>query len=276
MGFSIGFHSAGLHRYPIEAVIERVSDAGYDCIELNAETLPWAKPHVTPDLSEHDRRKIRQKVKAHGVRVSSISAHIDLVCTEEEKRRGNLNYALGCLDLAGDLEVPVAHLLSGPPPQDVSREEAFKWLTDAVSQCIRYGESLGVKVAFEPVATHLICDMVSLLELTEAVVPLELYVNFDPSHLAVHDDQISTAVKTLGQQIVHVHIKDAKGTPIDYQFPPLGLGVIDFDEFTDALREIGYSGVLSVEYEANAFGYELSEEEIVEGSLKFVKEMLAV
>ena len=270
-----GFHSAGLHRHPIEAVIERVSDAGYDCIELNAETLPWAKPHVTPDLSEQDRSQIRQKVKAHGVTISSISAHTDLVCTEEEKRRGNLIYALGCLDLAGDLEVPVAHLLSGPPPQGVSRKEAFKWLVDAVSQCIRHGESIGVKVAFEPVATHLICDTMSLLELMKAVAPLLLYVNFDPSHFAVHGDQISSAVKTLGQQIVHVHIKDAKGSPGDYQFPPLGLGVIDFDEFAVALKEIGYSGVLSVEYEANAFGYELSEVEIVEGSLKFVKEFMA-
>ena len=33
---------------------------------------------------------------------------IGLVDTEEKKRVENLNYALGCLDLAGDLEIPVA------------------------------------------------------------------------------------------------------------------------------------------------------------------------
>ena len=36
---------------------------------------------------------------------------------------------------------------------------------------------------------------------------------------------------------------------------------------------IDYAGVLSAEYEANAFGYEQSEDEIVNGSLQFVKQL---
>ena len=98
--YPIGFHSAGLHQYPIETVIEKVANAGYDCVELNAETLPWAKPHVTPQTSNQDRRRIRSKVKKAGLSISSISAHIDLVDAERRKRQENLNYALGCLDLA--------------------------------------------------------------------------------------------------------------------------------------------------------------------------------
>ena len=275
MTYLIGFHSAGLHQYPIETVIEKVSKAGYDCVELNAETLPWAQPHVTPKLPDFNRRQIRRKVKETGITISSISAHTGLVEAEENKRSENLNYALGCLNLAGDLETPVAHLLSGPLAKGVSREEAFKWMADEVAQCIKHGESLGVKVAFEPVATHLVCDTKSMLELIEVVKPLELFVNFDPSHLAVHDDDISSAIRSLGQRIVHIHVKDAKGTPSDYQFPPLGQGVIDFKGFMDALREIDYTGVLSVEYEANAFGYEQTEEVIVERSLHFVKQLMA-
>ena len=275
MRYLIGFHSAGLHQYPVETVIEKVSTAGYDCVELNAETLPWAQPHVTPKWPDLHRSQIRSKVKETGISISSISAHISLVEAEENKRSENLNYALGCLDLAGDLETPMAHLLSGALAEGVSRQEAFKWMADEVAQCIKHGESLGVKVAFEPVATHLICDTESMLELIEAVKPLELFINFDPSHLAVHDDDISAAVRSLGRRIVHVHIKDAKGTPGDYQFPPLGQGVIDFKGFMVALKEVDYNGVLSIEYEANAFGYEQTEEEIVNGSLQFVKQIMA-
>ncbi len=39
----IGLHSVGLHEYPIETVIQRVATAGYDAVELNAKTLPWAR-----------------------------------------------------------------------------------------------------------------------------------------------------------------------------------------------------------------------------------------
>lgn len=275
MAYRIGFHSAGLHQYPVETVIEKVAKTGYDCVELNAETLPWANPHVAPRTSNTIRRRILSKVKEAGLSISSISAHIDLVDAEKGRRKENLNYALGCLDVAADLETEVAHLLSGPPPEAVSRHEALKWLADAVSECIKHSESSGIKVAFEPVATHLICNVKGIQQLMDAVDPLPLFVNFDPSHLAVHDDDIPAAVSALGHKIAHVHVKDARGIPVDYQFPPLGQGGIDFKGFLVALKGVDYRGVLSVEYEANAFGYEQTEEEILDGSLQFVKQLTA-
>ncbi len=39
MNNPIGLHSVGLHEYPIETVIQRVATAGYDAVELKAETL---------------------------------------------------------------------------------------------------------------------------------------------------------------------------------------------------------------------------------------------
>jgi len=42
-----------------------------------------------------------------------------------------------------------------------------------------------------------------------------------------------------------------------------------------ALKEVGYGGVLSVEHEADVFGYRVSEEEILAGSLDFVRRLLA-
>ena len=41
-----------------------------------------------------------------------------------------------------------------------------------------------------------------------------------------------------------------------------------------ALREIGYDGFLSVEYEANAFGYVETEEDILSNSLRFVSGLI--
>ena len=271
----IGFHSVGLHKYLVETVIAKVAAAGYDAIELNAETLPWAQPHVTPALSAEERKSLRKKAEDAGLVVSAIGAHANMVDADSEARQANLDYATGCIELASDVGIAIAHLFSGRPSDGVSRSEMWGWLVEGTTRCIERGQALGVKVAFEAVATHLVCDVASLRELVEAVRPLELRVNFDPSHFHVHGDDVAAAVRTFGDSISYVHVKDASGTPSDYRFPPLGQGDVDFPGFMGALKETGYRGVLSVEYEADASGYHDSEEEILAGSLDFVRQLLA-
>ncbi|MEZ5865379.1 MAG: TIM barrel protein [Geminicoccaceae bacterium] len=64
-------------------------------------------------------------------------------------------------------------------------------------------------------------------------------------------------------RINHVHLKDGKGTFPDFAFPPLGEGAIDFPALVEGLRRAGYDGALSVEYEAQVYGYRLTEAEIL-------------
>ncbi|MFH1141339.1 MAG: sugar phosphate isomerase/epimerase, partial [Chloroflexota bacterium] len=73
---------------------------------------------------------------------------------------------------------------------------------------------------------------------------------------------------------VHVHVKDATGTPGNFQFPPLGQGDVDFQGVIAALKETTYQGFLSVEHEADAFGYVETEEAVLRDSLRFVRRLL--
>jgi len=82
-------------------------------------------------------------------------------------------------------------------------------------------------------------------------------------------------VSRFGDSIVHVHLKDGLGRFPDFAFPPLGQGEINFHRLIADLRAVGYSGVLSVEYEAQTFGYEWSEDEILNKSVRFAREALA-
>jgi sugar phosphate isomerase/epimerase len=95
-------------------------------------------------------------------------------------------------------------------------------------------------------------------------------VNFDPSHLIVQNEDPMRVIRELGKHINHVHLKDGKGTYPAFEFPPIGQGAIDFDAIAQGLRDIGYKGALSVEYEAQVFGYALSETDILQGGLSFV------
>jgi sugar phosphate isomerase/epimerase len=93
-------------------------------------------------------------------------------------------------------------------------------------------------------------------------------LNMDPSHLIWQDIDYVRAVIEFGGVIMHAHGKDAKlldayetgtfgeGLPKEgwgaglYEHRIPGQGDVDWGAFTDALREINYRGVLSVELEA--------------------------
>jgi len=81
-----------------------------------------------------------------------------------------------------------------------------------------------------------------------------LAVNFDPANMLLYDkgDPIE-AVKTLARWIKHVHIKDATRTQTPGTWGaevPWSAGQVNTADFLNALKQIGYTGVLAVEREA--------------------------
>ena len=282
----IGIHSGVLSDYRLSEIIPRLADLGYQGLELNAETGPWGEPHVTSDLGIQERDAIRQLVQDHGLEISSISAHISLIDADDAARQKHVEFVKGCIDLATDVGTNIVHAISGLAPAGVPRERAWTWLVDSVSDCIDYAGERGVVFGIEADEIMLLASMADLGQLTTKLEPAKLHVNFDASHSIPMDENPAEWVKTLSSRIVHVHLKDVKpreprveqaslfGIPVDFDYPPLGLGIIDWKELFGALRQINYSGFLSVEYAAHHFGYREDPWEVAAAAKRFVDNLL--
>ena len=62
----IGISTVLLDKENLDIVFNKVSNSNYDCIEINAETLPWAKPHIdnkTGTSDSYQPSKIQKKGK---------------------------------------------------------------------------------------------------------------------------------------------------------------------------------------------------------------------
>jgi sugar phosphate isomerase/epimerase len=255
-------------------MVERVARAGYAAVELNAETLPFAKPHVTPETSAQDRVAIVEACKASAIRIPALGAKINMV-DENPAARGNaFGFVKGCIDLAADMKVPFVHILSGKPASSVDREDAWRWFADAVRSLTDYGQTKGVELGIEAIVGQLFRSVGDFQRLYADLPGVPFWINFDPSHFIVQDEDPRRVPDEFGDKIRHVHLKDGKGHFPDFSFPPLGQGNIDFFDLVQRLRSVGYDGALSVEYEAQAFGYDLTEQEIVEGEKAFVDQLL--
>jgi sugar phosphate isomerase/epimerase len=263
------FHSVGLPRRTILEAIDMVAAAGHSAIELNAETLPWAPAHVTPQTSSKDRHDIAESCRRHGLAIPAVGAHVEMVSADPGERSAAIAYVNGCTDLAVDFGSPIIHILSGPQPAEAA--EAWRWFADAVSATTEYASKRGVVLAIEAIAGHLFHCVDDYHRLAKDLASVPFRVNFDPSHLEVQGENPRRVVDELADRIVHVHLKDGKGRYPNFTFPPLGQGTIDFEDLVRGLREAGYQGALSVEYEAQVFGFDESEETILRSGAMALK-----
>jgi sugar phosphate isomerase/epimerase len=264
-------HSVSLPDLPVLDVLRRAAAAGYRGVELNAETLPWAGPHVTPATSADVRAAIVAEAGRLDLALPALGAHIGMVDEDPAARRAALDFVLGCIDLAADLGVPVVHVLSGPlAAPGGSREQAWGWFANAVAAATDHAGRAGIALGVEAIAGHLFHGADDYHRLARDLAGVPFRVNFDPSHLIVQGEVPRRIVDELADRIVHIHLKDGAGRYPAFAFPPLGRGEIDFPGLIDGLRRAGYEGALSVEYEAQVYGYALSEDAILETGRAFL------
>ena len=88
----ISFNSVTFYQDKYEVFFKKISESSYDAIELNAETLPWATPHVDDQTSNEDLEKIINLSNKYNLDISSIGAHIDISQKNDEDRKSNIKY----------------------------------------------------------------------------------------------------------------------------------------------------------------------------------------
>ena len=59
----LAFNSVAFHQSSLDDVIPLLHLLGYDAIELNAESLPWALPHMTPALGQKERDRLKRLLR---------------------------------------------------------------------------------------------------------------------------------------------------------------------------------------------------------------------
>jgi sugar phosphate isomerase/epimerase len=95
-----------------------------------------------------------------------------------------------------------------------------------------------------------------LLEFIHDVARDNLFVNFDPANMILYGSgEPIAALKKVGKYVRSVHCKDGKWAPEGKRGKewgtevPLGAGDVGMDNFLRTLKEIGYTGPLTIERE---------------------------
>ena len=231
---------------PLEQSIRRLSKLGYSQFD---ETV--TPTHLdTENLTPSDLRRLRQIMAEDGVRICCLtlqSLDHNLASPRGEIRDMTMDFKKKILNIAADLDIPGILLVSGrynplnPPP----RAQLEGWLRDSLDRIIPYAEQVGVKLYLENIPMGVLPTAKLMMEWITEFDSSALTVCYDVSNAHFIKEDPAQGVRTVASKLDLLHLSD---TPFDsWKHGPIGTGTIDHAAVAQALREIGYKGMSSLE-----------------------------
>ena len=245
----------------LHACISSVVEAGYDAIEFKVDSFG---PHPAKKAIVRASRAARDA----GLIVSNLVILRPLA--QPGKAEPSVSEVAEAIRICAAAEIGALNFSSGAPagvpastPDEwwnpATRPDPAAWdaLIGSLEALTKVADAEGVDLALEAVVGQLVCDFGSTMELLARCDHPRMKLTFDPSHYVLAGQDVGVAIRRFGPRIRHVHLKDAVGRAgafgKDFIFPVLGEGSTDWAVFFAALRDIGYAGVLSVEFESFRF-----------------------
>ena len=244
--------------------LDKAKQLGFDGVMLTAK-----RPHVSP--LDHDaaaRKALRNKIESLGLELVCLAGYTDFTAGVDKAGIPNVEiqacYVGELAKLARDLGTDMVRIFTGYERPGIPFDQQYAMVVEGLKlagqKAAEYGLTLAVQNHHDIASGH---DMMHWL-LGEVNLP-NVKAAFDawsPTLQGAGSEQIRAAVLKLRPFIVHTTAAQYVRLPryryednlINYtqqesliRAVPMGEGIIDYETFFNALKEIGYQGYIGYE-----------------------------
>jgi len=204
-----------------------------------------------------------------GIRIPIFTTYFvenDLVSLSAERRSKGLRHFRASLEAAEKLGATTMNLASEFPPElvrayrpeykhapaekfrippEVSWSSIWDNQVEMMRSCADVSAERGMQFSLEPRANSIISTADSFLRLADHVDRPNFGCSLDVMHCHFQHEDIPTAIKKLGSLLLEVQFCDADGATLNHM--PIGKGRVDFKPIVEALKEVDFTGMLSLE-----------------------------
>ncbi len=224
----------------------RMKKAGCDFVEL-----------LVPEPGELDLAETKAVLAGHGlgcVLAARVNLTRDLASADPNAAKAGVAYLESCVDSAVALGATIVGgplygaplVFAGRAPAPVAEDERQRRIDQIVAglkQAGRRAADMGVRLGIEPLnrfETDIANSTGHALALAEMTDSPAVGVMLDTFHMNMEDKDIAAAIRRAGDRMVHFQANEN-----DRGF--VGSGHIDWGAVAKALRDIGYSGPITLE-----------------------------
>ena len=222
----------------IETTLTRISDLGYDKIEIQGSPELYDSDHVLKLLKSYN-------LTCWGA-VTLMLGDRNLLAKDVAKRKKTIQYVKDVIQMVHRLEgemVSVVPATVGKIVPEGKPEDEWYLAVEGLQEIYEYSENLGISIGIEPInrfETYFINRSDQALALAKEVGP-NCGVCLDTFHMNIEEINIVDSIKNSKDRLVGFHVAD------NNRLSP-GMGHLPWTDILDALRSINYNRVLSVEF----------------------------
>lgn len=230
--------------YSLDDAIRRIAAIGYEGIEIGC-----AAPHAWPaHLSKTRRANLRSLMADVGLKPVSLlpapggGPGNNPASLLEEERKATIVHYKEVVDLAHDFGAERVLYICGWRSHGTGFDQAWEWTRNALTEIASYARDKGIAISIEPTSadSNLVDTPGQALKLRAEVGLSNLKVMFDTFHALYRNEVSSDYVFEMAEHLDHVHFADTN------RLPP-GEGTIDWHGVMAALKQIGFSGYITME-----------------------------
>jgi sugar phosphate isomerase/epimerase len=262
-------------------------------LDLEEEMLPWCQKNgfkamevggIHGGFFQKDfADEIHAMFKKFDVKITALGTYDNYLDGDKKRRKSKLDTLKHTIDSASALKIPIVSTHVGCNNQ-MDYQGNLKLFKEEYIPIIKYARDQNVKIAIENCpGLGQFCFTHGNLMFTPRIMselihmaPDNFGMNFDPSHLYWQMVDMAIVVEELEGRIFHTHAKDTEilteNRKFDgifgnsnYRFKIPGKGQIDWESYINALKDTGYTGILSIELEDA--DYEKTPDKVKEGLL---------
>jgi sugar phosphate isomerase/epimerase len=240
------FSTLGCPDWSLDQVLACAADNGYEGVELRGLHGEMNVPEA-PEFSPSNMAATKDRLDGAGCAVACLGSSARFTPQEPDVRRKMLDEVRAYVDLAAALGAPLVRVFGGNIPEGVSRADCLKYAAQALAQAGEIAAERGVKLALE---TH---DAFSrgeqVAELLRATHSPAVGALWDIHHPYRQGETFETTMQYLRGTLLHTHVKDSVQEGDTHRYTLLGEGSVPVAEALQLLKDEGYDGYLSLEWE---------------------------
>ncbi|HOK08087.1 MAG TPA: sugar phosphate isomerase/epimerase family protein [Candidatus Hydrogenedens sp.] len=255
----------------IKRTMKYVKELGYDGIEI----APFTISQYVTDIPLETRKEIKQLSEQIGLEVAGIHwvfvgpENVYLTHPDPEIRNFTAHYLKELVHFCADIGGKI--IVFGSPKQrnvqrNISYNQAFEYACEVFSQAMPICEERDVTLCIEQLThweTNFCHTIEETIELIEAIDHPKFQLILDTKAMTFLQEPRETIIRKCAKYLKHYHAND------ENLLGP-GMGKVDFGPIIKALKDINYSGYISVE----VFKFDLGPEKIATESINYLKKFL--
>lgn len=210
----------GYYPASIDETIALIKADGFSCVQLDVsfKDCDAAKERLTKQKAQ----EIRGKFRDANLPVVAVSAYTNIVHSDLQQRKANIDYIKGMMERALDLGSPYVASETGTYnaqsdwmwDDQNATEEAYQETADVIYDIVKFGKEVGATFIVENYVNNVIGSIERVQQLFREInMPnLKLICDptnyFTPQNIGDVDGQLRRIFDAVGQHMVIAHAKD--------------------------------------------------------------------